>query len=224
MAGRKKKEGRSGAAVVAGRRRGAASPSERRRTIAEMRAFAHPIRLRLYELFAESPRTTMQVAAILGEPPTRLYHHVNALQRSGLLRLKETRPIRGAVEKYFEAVRPKRISAEGILASPAARQSARAAAATVFEQARQDLFAELRDLSPKGPAAPMVLRMLLWATPARAAAIRKRLFEMVKGLKDVCRDEREAKGSSKRPASEERWSLTLAFARAWPPRGNEEEA
>src|SRR5438093_1274547 len=70
-----------------------------RANVAQLRALAHPLRLRLFELFAETPRTTMQVAELLGQPPTRLYHHVNALERAGLLKLRETRQIRGAVEK-----------------------------------------------------------------------------------------------------------------------------
>src|SRR5258706_7216648 len=80
--------------------RGGAAARERRRAVAELRALAHPLRLRLFELFAEAPRTTMQVAVVLGEPPTRLYHHVNALERAGLLRLRGARPNRGAIEKY----------------------------------------------------------------------------------------------------------------------------
>src|SRR3954469_553299 len=73
-------------------------------SVAEMRALAHPLRLRILELFAEAPRTTKQVADMLGQPPTRLYHHVAALERAGLLVLKETRPNRGVVEKWYEAV------------------------------------------------------------------------------------------------------------------------
>src|SRR5438874_10330090 len=72
--------------------------------IAEMRALAHPLRLRLLELFAEQPRTTKQVAELLDQPPTRLYHHVAALERAGLLRLTETRKNRGTTEKWYEAV------------------------------------------------------------------------------------------------------------------------
>src|SRR5215470_15863362 len=72
--------------------------------VAELRALAHPLRLRILELFAEAPRTTKQVADLLGEPPTRLYHHVAALERAGLLKLKETRKNRGTVEKWYEAV------------------------------------------------------------------------------------------------------------------------
>src|SRR5437763_731688 len=71
--------------------------------LARLRALAHPLRFRLFQEFAGQRRTTRQVAAILGQPPTRLYHHVNLLERVGLLRLVETRPVRGTVEKYFEA-------------------------------------------------------------------------------------------------------------------------
>src|SRR5438128_4537285 len=71
--------------------------------VAEMRALAHPLRLRIIELFAEAPRTTKQVAELLGQPPTRLYHHVAALERAGLLRLVETRQNRGTTEKWYEA-------------------------------------------------------------------------------------------------------------------------
>src|SRR5262247_2317311 len=75
-----------------------------RRAVADLRALAHPLRLRMMELFAESPKTTKQVADILGQPPTRLYHHVAALERSGLLVLKERRKNRGTVEKWYAGV------------------------------------------------------------------------------------------------------------------------
>src|SRR3954468_24369892 len=83
--------------------RGPGAP-ELQANVAELRALAHPLRLRILELFAEAPRTTKQVAEMLGQPPTRLYHHVAALERAGLLVLKETRPNRGVVEKWYEAV------------------------------------------------------------------------------------------------------------------------
>src|SRR5262245_11195131 len=70
-----------------------------------VRALAHPLRLRLVELFAAGPLTAKQAAEKRGQPPTRLYHHVATLERAGLLRLKETRQVRGATEKYFVFVR-----------------------------------------------------------------------------------------------------------------------
>ena len=57
------------------------------RRLDEVRVLAHPLRIKLLELFAAEPRTTKQAAEILGENPTRLYHHVNALERVGLIAL-----------------------------------------------------------------------------------------------------------------------------------------
>src|SRR5258706_13770453 len=110
-------------AAVAPRPPGPSSAAERRRVTQELRALAHPLRLKLIEHFAHGPRTTMQVAALIGEPPTRLYHHVNALERAGILHLKRTRQVRGTTEKYFEVAKRR----FGILrardAPPAARAS-----------------------------------------------------------------------------------------------------
>jgi len=73
-------------------------------TLEQFKALAHPLRQRILEDFARAPKTTKQVAEGLGEKPTRLYHHVHALERAGLIRLVETRPNRGTVEKYFSTV------------------------------------------------------------------------------------------------------------------------
>ena len=53
---------------------------------------------------AAGPMTTKQVAELLGEKPTRLYHHVDLLHQAGLIRLTHTRKNRGTTEKYYEAI------------------------------------------------------------------------------------------------------------------------
>src|SRR3954465_4425991 len=85
-------------------RRTRAGAPELQPAVAGLRALAHPLRLRMMELFAESPKTTKQVAELLGQPPTRLYHHVAALERAGLLVVTERRQKRGAVEKWYAGV------------------------------------------------------------------------------------------------------------------------
>ncbi len=218
----KRREVGGGARKKRGTKR-APSAEDRRRVVAELRAFAHPLRLRLFELFVEKPRTTMQVAEILGEPPTRLYHHVNALQKSGLLRVRETRQVRGSVEKYLEAVVPKPLesTADVLRTSATARQSARAAANAVLEQVRQDLNAEVLDLKHAAPG-PMILRMMLGATPSRAASVCKRLLAFLRELKSECESETAEAGgpdAARSPAKgEERYALTIAFTRSWPRR------
>ena len=70
-------------------------------TIEQLKAIAHPLRQQLLEQFSLKPATTKQVATALGLQPTRLYHHVAKLEAAGLIKLVETRPVRGTTEKYY---------------------------------------------------------------------------------------------------------------------------
>jgi DNA-binding transcriptional ArsR family regulator len=71
----------------------------------QVKALAHPLRMRIIEALAASePMTTKQVAESLGEKATRLYHHVDLLEKTGLIRLTHTRQNRGTTEKYYEAI------------------------------------------------------------------------------------------------------------------------
>jgi predicted ArsR family transcriptional regulator len=163
------------------------------------------------ELFVEAPRTTKQVADLLGEPPTRLYHHVAALERAGLLRLKETRRNRGATEKWYEAtsrtmgwsgVRP------GGARSRSKRESAarRALAMSVLTQSRQEMVAAM---AIRGRERPMLARVVVVAPSTRLSEFRRRLFNMLKEI----REEFEAEDRNASPAAEvDRWALTLTFA------------
>src|SRR2546423_9324302 len=143
------------------------------RTVADLRALAHPLRLRMMELFAESPRTTKQVAVILGQPPTRLYHHVAALARAGLLVLKETRQNRGAVEKRYTSVSQQVQGVPSRGGSAAARRSARrAVAATVLEQAKQEMIS----IPPGAKEAALLARLVVTPPPSRSPASRQHLY------------------------------------------------
>ena len=193
-----------------------------RPNVAELRALAHPLRLRILELFTEAPRTTKQVADLLGQPPTRLYHHVAALERAGLLVLRETRKNRGAVEKWYESVSRMMGAPSPLNADASARRSAsantrparnarRAVAATVMEQARQELLAPPRT----GEEPPLVVRLVTAGPPAMIAKIRQRLYGVVEEIRrEFSCDDEAASGASEN----DRWAVTMAFAPVWPRR------
>jgi DNA-binding transcriptional ArsR family regulator len=178
--------------------------------VSDLRALAHPLRLRILELFAEAPRTTKQVAKMLGEPPTRLYHHVAALERAGLLVLKETRPNRGVVEKWYEAVARQMEAPRSYAATSAKRAGAgirRALAMTVLEQARQEM---MRAVMPGAQEGPLLVRLMIAAPAETMPVFRSRLLAAVKDI------QRELAGDNTAESTEacERWALTLAFAPA----------
>jgi len=182
-------------------------PAERGRAVAELRALAHPLRLRLLEAFAGEARTTMQVAAELGEPPTRLYHHVNALERAGILTLARTRQVRGTTEKYFELARKRFGVVQGSKLAGALRAPLRGLAMMVFDEAKADLGAALaRAGAFKAGSAPIAFRMLLTLSPEKIQRARRQLMAALREIQKSC------KGDEAPAPDALRWALTVAFA------------
>jgi len=151
----------------------------------------------------------MQVAAQLGEPPTRLYHHVNALERAGVLKLVDTRRVRGTTEKYFELASKRIGVVRGQHVTDETRASLGALTTALFEEARGELLAAMADpklLTPE--TAPIALRMLITLPPSRLPGLRRRLMATIKGIQ---RDYKRKKGKE-RSGTEVQCALTLALA------------
>src|SRR3982751_652508 len=136
----------------------------------QMRALSHPLRIRLLELFAECPRTTKQAAEALGEAPTKLYHHVAALERAGLVRLRETRQNRGTTEKYFE-VTQSQLMAETDATVLQDEEAQAAIGIVLFDQAREELMRALS--SGPGRGSVVAVRGILRLSRAEAKRVRK---------------------------------------------------
>lgn len=69
----------------------------------QLRALAHPARLRILNVLATVPMTNKQIAEALGEPPARVHFHVRELHDAGFIDLVEERPKGGVIEKYYRA-------------------------------------------------------------------------------------------------------------------------
>jgi DNA-binding transcriptional ArsR family regulator len=175
--------------------------------LAQMKVLADPRRIRILELLCEQERTTKQVAEILGEPPTRLYHHVAALARVGLIRLARTRQSRGALEKYYVAVARTFSADPKLFASrqgPPAAEAAGSFATQFLDLTAEDLRALLaqggsqENLKEEGILSYLELR----GTPGEIAAIRARLRRLIESC-TTGGGERRRRGTSYR--------LTIAF-------------
>lgn len=69
-----------------------------------VRLLTDPLKMKLLQAFVEQPRTTREVADLLGESVTKLYRHVDALHDAGLLDVVNEQQKRGTVERTFQAV------------------------------------------------------------------------------------------------------------------------
>lgn len=160
----------------------------------------------MLERFAEEPRTTKKVAELLGLPPTRLYHHVAALERAGLLRLRKTRQNRGAVEKWYEAVARQVRTSPHTDATAKGKSARRAVAMTVMEQSRQEILAAI---ARPGKEPALLLHFPIVAPLAAIPAIRQRLVEVVKKFERDVAELDDVRGTAD---SVERWRVTVSFA------------
>ena len=173
------------------------------RELAQLRLLSHPLRLRILHALSRKPRTTKQVADLLDLPPTRLYHHVGQLEDAGLLRLVHTRPVRGTVEKYYQAIAQRFVAATDAL-DPDGTAPARSLALDLIDGARRDLLDSPHDEADR----PLVARGLVVASPARLQEVKARILAWLEDLNV------ESDATHEGPEQDEAWSLTVAFLRS----------
>lgn len=172
--------------------------------LAQLRVLADPLRVRILEALCEE-RTTKQVADLLGEPPTRLYHHVEKLHGVGLIEQTRTNQKRGTIEKYYRAVAVAfRADASLLQSAPEGKKDdVDAMVATVFGNTAaelQRLAAARRGAARDEHGADEALMAYteLRTSAAGIEAIRAKLKETLEGLPDA-------------PDGERRYRLTLAL-------------
>jgi DNA-binding transcriptional ArsR family regulator len=162
-------------------------------SLEQIKVVADPLRVSILEELVLEARTTKQVAEILGEKPTRLYHHMDALAEAGLIRLVSTRQVRGTVEKYYQAV------ARAFRADPAIfsqtgesdEQSAALAdvATTVLERTTEEVRAlVLSGFDPTSEEDGILSYLEVRASEAEIHEINEKLMAILKDLEENCCD------------------------------------
>ena len=161
----------------------------------QVRVLADALRLRLLELFKDRELTIKQAAKVLDEKPSRLYHHVDLLEQAGLIRVVNTRPIRGTVERYYRALARSIVVSPSLFAvgEPEGAGSVVLAGmmTSVLDAARETLARGIstgvvggRDSPP-----PVLVHLPVRATPEGAERIRQLLASCVQGVRAEMREE-----------------------------------
>src|SRR5690349_23081625 len=68
-----------------------------------VKVVADPLRLQLLNLLREEARTVKELAKTLHLPQTKLYYHMDLLEKHGLVRVVGTRLVSGILEKRYQA-------------------------------------------------------------------------------------------------------------------------
>ncbi|GAA2839545.1 ArsR/SmtB family transcription factor [Crossiella cryophila] len=71
-------------------------------TPAQFKAMAHPLRQRLLFALGQTPATISQLAGSLSVAKGSVAHHLKVLREAGMVRIGETRQVRGGTEQYYQ--------------------------------------------------------------------------------------------------------------------------
>lgn len=132
-------------------------------SLAQMRALADPLRLRLVDALTRAPLTVTQLGGRLDLAPAKAHYHVRELERVGLVRLVESRERGGMAEKYYRAV-ARNFGFPGGLLGALAPDARVAAMAGVLSQISRGFLAALG--AEGSQPEPRPRRAVLLGTPA----------------------------------------------------------
>ena len=154
-----------------------------------LRVLADPVRFRLVETLSSRPQepwTVKEIARALGEPPTKLYYHVNLLEAKGLLVVTGSRLVSGIVEKRYQIAAERFEVDRALLATSGAdaNETLHTVLSTVLDSTGDDIRTAVRagiaGLHADAGREPVVLsKSLERLAPDRAAAFRERLRALV---------------------------------------------
>ncbi|MFG2820721.1 ArsR/SmtB family transcription factor [Kitasatospora sp. NPDC048365] len=126
-------------------------------TPAQFKALGHPVRHRMVNVLRQRPATLRQLAEALGVAKGTVGYHVRVLQDAGLVRVAETRQVRGGTEQYFGPAGAGFRLADGI------------GPEFLFNAALAEMLPE------RGDGREHTLLRHLWLTPDQARALTTRL-------------------------------------------------
>lgn len=148
---------------------------------AQFRAVASPLRLALLETLAHGPATVRTLAAELGVPRTRLYHHLKILEASQLIEVTGERRVRGVTERTYGSVADEVSFDPGLLSQQGLEAVARAPVRAAFRLTEAELVTAVRS----GQVSDIVLEQQgVRLDRAQYRKLRERLLEWLEDLKE----------------------------------------
>jgi len=148
------------------------------RELEQVKAMADPLRMRILNVLCHTSMTTKQVAEFLGENVNKLYHHIEALESVGLIKLVRTKQNRGTMEKYFQAVAEHFTLSPNLFDVQLKTSTAKDATEVMISTALQDTLHEIKNGLSKRHIKPkdkFFHRSRLHITKAQAAVLHAQL-------------------------------------------------
>jgi DNA-binding transcriptional ArsR family regulator len=168
-------------------------------TISELetlRVLTDPLRIRVLETMMEGPTTVKQIAETLDIPATKLYYHVNLLEKHGLIVVVDTQVVSGIIEKHYQAVAESFQIDRSLLAFETNVNAGEFGVIELMldpvrEEIRSGLRSGLIQASPDAPAYARLSmsRTRVMLTHEQAEEFNQRIHSLLDDLKAINQDE-----------------------------------
>ncbi|MGJ3239735.1 MAG: helix-turn-helix domain-containing protein [Anaerolineae bacterium] len=154
-----------------------------------LKVYFDPMRQKIIHQIINEPKTVQQIADHLGVPFTRLYYHINLLEKHHIIRVVETRSMSGAVEeKYYQVAAYQFIVPRDMLsfANPEHEASLNVFLSAMLEETADDIRDSVRtgriDMRVESPHPDSLLirRGLLRMSPEQVSDFHHDLLELIK--------------------------------------------
>lgn len=158
------------------------------RDVEALKVYFDPLRLRITQEIADRARSIHEIADALGIPFTRLYYHINLLEKNGFIKLVDVRQGAGAIEEKYYRVAARIFSVDRALmtpGTPTGDAGLEAVLDTVLEETRRSVYtgidAGVLDTSQRvpHPDALLMVRGVFSLTPELAVEFQSRLKELL---------------------------------------------
>jgi predicted ArsR family transcriptional regulator len=165
------------------------------KTLDSVRALTHPLRQKILGLLIDEPLTIRELAAKLGMKVHPLYHHVDVLHDSGMIRVVSRRQTRGAVERKYRATASCfSVSPAAVLSSPDRRRTGarlagiagEMAAGAVSEIRRQG---DLIQADAREGKTPLISQVRVRGSKSEVDALRDQIHQLLEAFqRQGCND------------------------------------
>ena len=153
-----------------------------------LRTLVDSQRHRIVTLLAEEALTAKELAERLGIGRTRLYYHLDMLEKHGLVQVVDSRVVSGIIERRYRAVsRTFRVD-RNLLAANASEDQIAGTQAAIIDSVAADLHMRAAAQLSSSEEDLLVARMFLRLNERRRRELRARLSALIEEYRDADAD------------------------------------
>lgn len=116
-----------------------------------LKVLADTLRLQIVRVL-KRPRTVKELGAVLDMPPTKLYYHVNQLEKVGLIRVVETNVVSGIIEKVYQVPAKRiRVNEAALMGSELTDEGFQPVLTALFDSTKEEVLRAVRQGAIKLP-------------------------------------------------------------------------